>query len=294
LGGCGSCGGDNPAQAAFCRHCGAALNPGGAVATATAPRRARWWLYAIIAVALAAAAVAAFLMLRSEPATTPVAAPLEWKTIGKSVEDRPIESTSFGTGAARRVLVLGGVHGGEYGARTAARFARYLHANPEAVPPEATIDVVRCLNPDGAARGARGNARNVDLNRNMPTANWRRELSKGDQSRSKFHLSGGASPGSEPETKALLRQLGRGYDVVLSLHSHGGILDPSGPGGSSLAKRMSAACGLKVDKVTYDAAITGSMGQYIPEKFGIPVVTVELDSPVLSPALIDALLVAAR
>jgi predicted deacylase len=201
---------------------------------------------------------------------------------------------SFGTGTGRRVLVIGGVHGGEHGARAAKQLAVYLHAHPEAVPAGATIDIIRCLNPDADAAGTRGNAHGVDLNRNMPTANWRRRLSASDQSRSMFHCTGGASAGSEPEVKVLLAQLDKGYDSVLSLHSHGGFFDANGPGGRSLARRMSAAGGLKLDKVAYDASITGSMGQFIPEEHKIPIVTVELDKRHLSQRMIEALLVPAR
>jgi protein MpaA len=233
-------------------------------------------------------------VILSREKAPPTLAPLSWTTIGSSVEGRPIELASFGTGTSRRVLVIGGVHGGEYGARAAKRLADYLHTHPGAVPAGATIDIIRCLNPDGAAAGSRGNAHSVDLNRNMPTANWRGSLSSNDQSRYMFHCNGGVSAGSEPEVKVLLARLSKGYDSVLSLHSHGGILDANGPGGRSLARRMSAVCGLKLGTVTYDAAITGSMGQYIPQKYGIPIVTVELESPRLDQRMLDALIVPAQ
>ena len=119
-------------------------------------------------------------------------------------------------------------------------------------------------------------------------------LSAKDRSRSMFHCNGGASAGSEPEVKVLLAQLGEGYDSVLSLHSHGGFFDANGPGGRSLARRMSAACGLKLDKVASDASITGSMGQFIPQEHKIPIVTVELEKPHLSQRMIEALLVSAQ
>jgi protein MpaA len=304
---CSSCHSDNPPQAAFCRHCGAALadpaagasgaGPAPAEGPASRSRRRRARRFSLLAVVLlvAVGAVVGFLILTREQAPpTPAPAPLSWTTIGSSVQDRPIEAASFGAGTGRRVLVIGGVHGGEYGARAAKQFAVYLHAHPETVPAGATIDIIHCLNPDGAAADTRGNAHHVDLNRNMPTPDWRGQLSAKDQSRYMFHCNGGTSPGSEPETRVLLAQLRKGYDAVLSLHSHGGILDANGPGGRSLAKRMSVACGLKLGAVTYDAYITGSMGRYIPEKLHIPIVTVELDSPRLSRRMIEALLVPAR
>ena len=44
-------------------------------------------------------------------------------------------------------------------------------------PSGVRIDVLACANPDGYARHTRGNVRNVDLNRNLPTRNWRHRLS---------------------------------------------------------------------------------------------------------------------
>lgn len=298
MSGCPTCREENPPQAVFCRHCGAALSSPAAEPTGSqsppGPRRQRRPV-ALIAVVLlvAAGAAAAFVILNREKAP-PALAPLSLTTVGSSVEGRPIEFASFGTGTSRRVLVIGGVHGGEYGARAAKQFATYLHVHPEAVPVGATIDIIRCLNPDGAAAGTRGNAHRVDLNRNMPTANWRGSLSSKDQSRYMFHCNGGVSAGSEPEVKVLLAQLDSGYDAVLSLHSHGGFLDANGPGGRDLARRMSEVCGLKLDTVTYNAAITGSMGQNVPAKYHIPIVTVELESPRLDKRMLDALIVPAQ
>ncbi len=44
------------------------------------------------------------------------------------------------------------------------------------MPFGARIVVVRCVNPDGLAHHTRGNARRVDLNRNLPTRDWRSRL----------------------------------------------------------------------------------------------------------------------
>ena len=216
----------------------------------------------------------------------------EWVTIGYSVRKRPIVAARFGSGA-RHILVIGGVHGNESGTAVATQFAAYLASHPAAVPAGAAIDVIRCLNPDGYARRTRGNARHVDLNRNLPTANWRRILKRGDPSGS-LGLTGGAHPGSEPETKVLLAYLKQGFAAVLSLHSRAGILDYNGPGGAALAKRMSALCGLPPGHVGYQAYITGSLGDYVPATYAVPVITVELRSATLSSGLRAALLVVAR
>jgi murein peptide amidase A len=224
--------------------------------------------------------------------SAPITVRSEWAVVGHSSRGRRIFAARFGSGN-RHLLVIGGVHGDELGTAVAARFAAYLATHPAAVPRSATIDVIRCLNPDGYARRTRGSARRVDLNRNLPTADWRRVLKRGDPS-ALLGLSGGARPASEPETRALLACLKRGFAAVVSLHSHAGIVDYNGSGGFTLARRMSSLCGLPVGHVSYQSSITGSLGEYVPAKYGIPVITLELRSPVLRWGLRSALLEAAR
>jgi predicted deacylase len=211
---------------------------------------------------------------------------------GRSVRGRAIAVTRFGAGD-RRLLLLGGVHGDEYGTPVARAFERYLLAHPRALPDGASIDLVGCANPDGFAARTRANARRVDLNRNLPTRNWRSRLRARDAS-SLLGLTGGRSPGSEPETKAVLKLLATRYDTVVSLHSRAGVLDCSGPGAKALGRRMSRLCGLPLGTLWYDPYITGSLGRYVPEKYGIPIVTVELRGAKMSSGMRAALLEAAR
>jgi murein peptide amidase A len=196
------------------------------------------------------------------------------KTIGRSVQGRRIAVVRFGSGA-RRLLVVGGVHPMETGTRVAGRFAAYLRAHPEAVPSGWRIDVIPCLNPDGLAHGTRGNADDVDLNRNFPSSRWRHRLQDGDPSRS-CGLNGGPRAGSEPETRALIAYLRQGFAAVLSLHSDAGILDCHGPGSTALGRRMAALCGLPVGRLGYEAKVTGTLEQYVVEHYGIPAIMVEL------------------
>ncbi|GEM_PF-926045 len=213
-------------------------------------------------------------------------------TIGSSYLGRAITVTQFGAGS-RRLLIVGGVHGNESGTAVAGQFTAYLLAHPAALPSGARIDVIACANPDGYARHLRGNARNVDLNRNLPTANWRRKLSALNEPGGS-DLTGGAAPGSEPETKALLAYLRGGFSVVVSLHSRAGILDCAGPGALALGRRLSVLCGLPLSKLWYDPYITGSLGRYVPERYHVPIVTVELASARLGSGMRAALLAAAE
>ena len=213
-------------------------------------------------------------------------------TIGRSIRLRPITVTRFGEGG-RRLLIVGGMHGDEFGTSVATQFARYLLAHPLALPPRTRIDVLACANPDGYARRARGNVRNVDLNRNLPTRNWRRRLSVLNEPGAPG-LTGGSAPGSEPETKALLAHLRERFGIVVSLHSRGGVIDCSGPGASPVGRRMSALSGLPLSKLWYDPYITGSLGRFVPQRYGIPIITVELRGTRLSAGMRAALLAAAR
>jgi len=251
----------------------------------------------------------------ARPARIVVRWPVE-KVIGESVQGRPIKVAQFGTGA-RRLLVVGGVHGTEVGNDVAEQFIAYLTAHPAAVPDAWRIDVIPCLNPDGLAQYTRANARGVDLNRNFPSSSWKRTLNGGDPSRG-FGLTGGRSAGSEPETRALMAYLAeasgaevtagrsgdddvdeeRGVDgrleVVLTLHSDVGILVCYGPGGSALGARSSALCGLPVGRLDYQAAMTGTLEEYVAERYRIPAITFELTSAELTSGLRRALLAPAR
>jgi protein MpaA len=132
------------------------------------------------------------------------------QTIASSVQGRPIELYTFGSGPWR-VLIIGGIHGSEHGGPVARKFIEYLEEHPSAVPGGTFLQLVPGANPDGEAAKTRGNANGVDINRNFPSQNWQRQLNTGDRPTS--GLTGGTSPGSEPETAALdsRRRLGRSH-----------------------------------------------------------------------------------
>lgn len=214
----------------------------------------------------------------STPATHTV------RVIGRSLKGRAIVMETFGTGP-RRVLLLGGVHGNEYGAPVAEAFARYVRAHPSVVPSGTEFDIVACANPDGRAKRRRTNAQNVDLNRNFPSRNWTRK-------RGTKGASPGARRGSEPETRVLVALLeSQRYSRVVSLHSRGGLLDWDGPGGWTLAKRMSKASRVRMRRLP---AYHGSMGSYVPERYHVGIVTWELARPTMNSRVRTGLLAALR
>jgi len=205
-------------------------------------------------------------------------------TIGTSVRGRPIVAETFGVGP-RHVLIMGGIHGNEYGTPVAEAFLRYVRAHPSIVPSGTELDIITCANPDGRARNRRTNAHNVDLNRNFPSRNWNR----------KKDPSGGlpgSAPGSEPETKALLALLAQQrYLRIVSLHSAGGILDWDGPGGGTLARRIGKAAHVPLLRL---GAYHGSMGSYVPQVYKIPIVTWELKQRAITARIRAGLIAALR
>jgi protein MpaA len=136
--------------------------------------------------------------------------------VGHSVDGRAIRPVVLGEpGAARRVLVVGCIHGNE---PAGMAIARRLVAARRA-PAGAEIVVVAALNPDECSRGAvRGNAHGVDLNRNFPS-NWARIGEPGSYQYS------GPHPLSEPESRyavALITALRP--TITIWFHQHQGFV----------------------------------------------------------------------
>ena len=130
---------------------------------------------------------------------SPTAAP---ECVGQSVLGNAINL--YGARPAN-LLVIGGVHGDE----SEGIFLAHLLLSAGCPVP-----VLPCLNPDGALLRQRWNRHNVDLNRNLPTADWKPHALNP-------RYPPGAAPGSEPETEALLAALRRVRpSTVLSLHSY--------------------------------------------------------------------------
>jgi len=89
------------------------------------------------------------------------------RMLGRSWEGRPIHVARLGDpDAARRVLVVGCIHGNECAGLGVTR--QLLRARVAA-----DLWVLPNLNPDGYARRSRGNARGVDLNRDFDTFSQR-------------------------------------------------------------------------------------------------------------------------
>ncbi|MBK8418506.1 M14 family metallopeptidase [Candidatus Villigracilis saccharophilus] len=143
--------------------------------------------------------------------------------IGYSVSKRPIEVYTFGNGEKQRMIVAG-IHGG-YEWNTIAladELIKYISENPEVIPSDVTLYILRNMNPDGDARDhgidGRVNDHGVDLNRNFPT-NWAATWDR-DGCWDYGPTTGGAGPASEPETRAVIGFLqNHRVEVLISYHS---------------------------------------------------------------------------
>ncbi|MEE4357437.1 MAG: DUF2817 domain-containing protein [Desulfococcaceae bacterium] len=179
---------------------------------------------------------------------------------GYSVQNRPILCIRAGNGE-EIILLVASIHGDEIaGTPLAYSLLNYFRNNPHLLEGR-TVFFLPLANPDGVAAYSRFNRRNVDLNRNFPSANRQDKKRSGD------------FPSSEPETRTIM-QLIRTYRParIISIHEPMNCIDYDGPG-ESLAAFISDYCYLPVKKI---GAMPGSLGSYAGAELGIPVITLEL------------------
>lgn len=205
--------------------------------------------------------------------------------IGYSVSGRPIEVYRFGNGKRERMIVAG-IHGG-YEWNTIAladELIQHINDNPDIIPHDVTLYILRNLNPDGDARAhgvdGRVNDHGVDLNRNFP-ANWAADWDRRG-CWSYRPTSGGTGPGSEPETKALMRFLEkRKVEALISYHSAAlGVF----PGGEpwekqsiEFAKALARVTGYRFPPIDTGCVYTGTLADYAVE-MGAAAVDMELST----------------
>jgi protein MpaA len=210
---------------------------------------------------------------RPRPLRGTVAA--EPHTYGASVQGRPLEAWRPSQGPAE-LLIVAGIHGEE--PETTVTLSAALRSVP---PGDLRSAVVLAANPDGLARGTRGNARGVELNRNFPTSDWSGAAPAHHFTRAEPQdvlLSAGSGPASEPETTALMALVA---DVrpaaVLTFHAPlGCVLDPEQ---GDLAQRLARATELPLRR-DVPSPTPGTLDTWVRESAGVPAVTLEL--PVIS------------
>jgi murein peptide amidase A len=206
---------------------------------------------------------------QEKPPTKPAPgrpAKIEFVELGRSVQGRAINATIIGSGA-KRVMVLGGVHGDEIAGALLAK-ALIATLQLESVPDNLTLIIVSEVNPDGVATRKRVNARGVDINRNFPAKSWQPDY------KDKLRYPG-SQPGTEPETQAVIKLLERYPPALLiTFHAALGCVNWDGPG-EEVAGILARANGYPLCAyLGYDTP--GSLGQYAGADRKIPSVTIEL------------------
>ncbi len=197
-----------------------------------------------------------------DPYAPKVISPLTTSTeiIGSSVQNRPVECLRFGNGP-QAILFIASIHGDEsIGTPLAYKLVEYLQKDRRMLQ-NRTILIIPVANPDGCAASTRENANEVDLNRNFPAAN-------------RINITEyGTHPLSEPEAVALKEVIQAYHPArVVSIHAPLSCIDYDGPG-QAIAENMARVCDLPVTKL---GAHPGSLGAYVGESLGIPVLTLEL------------------
>jgi protein MpaA len=169
--------------------------------------------------------------------TASLAAATRAETIGRSVEGRAIRLVRIGQDAAPvRVLVVGCIHGTETAGMAVTRALRRRATAPDGVQ----LLVLDALNPDGCARGTRGNARGVDLNRNFPWG-WRAQSGI---------FASGPRAASEPETRAAQRLVSRARPrVTIWFHQHMDLVEETPGSDPALVRRYARTARMRVRRL---------------------------------------------
>ena len=181
--------------------------------------------------------------------------------IGFSAAGRPIEVYTFGAGE-REYLIVAGIHGG-YEWNTIAlanELITHINEHPEVIPTDATLYIIRNMNPDGEARAhgvdGRVNHNGVDLNRNFPSENWIAEWDR-DGCWIYRPTTGGLYAGSEPETRTVMSFIkSHKIEAMISYHSAALGVFPGGVPWEEPSKQLAKALS-KVTRYPYPPVDTG-------------------------------------
>ncbi len=202
------------------------------------------------------------------------------KTIGFSVEGRPINAYIFGDGA-KKILYVGGMHGNEFSSIILMEaWVNELDNRFHEIPEDHTVIVIPNSSPDGAVIRSRLNANSVDLNRNFPTDDWQSEVQIPGPT--VLPEGGGKQSLSEPESQALASFVrAQRPQLVLTYHAVASVVIGNDVGqANSYAETYAQQAGYdfsandKLDEVfNYDA--TGAFEDWLNDELSIPALLVE-------------------
>lgn len=185
---------------------------------------------------------------------------LQKRTVGTSVQGRPIEMESMGHGDDV-VLIMATIHGDEpAGTPLVRRLATHLAEHPGVLDGRRVL-LMPLANPDGYAAHTRFNVHGIDLNRNFPADNFDGADEHGEY------------PLSEPESKAIHRVLiSEQPSRIVTIHQPLACIDFDGPG-DDIAAAMAEWSDLPVRRL---GSRPGSLGSFAGLSQEIPIITLEL------------------
>jgi LysM repeat protein len=200
---------------------------------------------------------------------------------GRSYNGNELLAYRLGTGPSARALI-GGIHGGyEWNTTTlVSETLTHLQENHDLIPPNVTLYIIPCANPDGAAAGTdavhgRVNGNNVDLNRNW---DYQHQVTATHGTRPVY---AGDAPFSEPETRAL-RDFIFDRDIELAIFYHSAMAkifsgaERENCATFELAEMMSEMTGYPHSpEGVYGQVTTGDAIDYL-SKVGITAIEIEL------------------
>ncbi|MCB9850661.1 MAG: DUF2817 domain-containing protein [Phycisphaerales bacterium] len=183
------------------------------------------------------------------------------RTVGMSVEGRPIEISTLGDGGDV-VMMMAAIHGDEtVGVPLLRDLEKHLTENPRLLDGR-TVVFMPVANPDGYAHNTRYNVHGVDLNRNFPADNFDASAKHG------------SAPLCEPESRAIKLVLDEYRpNRIVTIHQPFNVIDYDGPG-EALANAMGRYTDIPVERV---GSRPGSLGSYAGITLGIPIITLEFD-----------------
>ena len=185
---------------------------------------------------------------------------------GNSLENRPIKAYRSPEDGESWLYLLGGVHGDEIeGMDVLERLMSWLG---DECHWRGQVIAIPVLNPDGREAHRRTNARGVDLNRNLASSSWCAD-SRGPD------YNPGSHPLSEPENR-FLDDLFKQYppNLVMSFHSWKPMLNYNGDC-RQIAEFLNRHNDYPVCDDIEGHPTPGSLGEYGPEVYGCPVLTLE-------------------
>ncbi len=165
------------------------------------------------------------------------------------------------------ILILAGVHGDEIEGIQAAN--GLLQKFSQSFPYKLNLTLVPIFNLDGALRSQRKNAREIDLNRNLPTQDWSPEVAK-------VKYNPGPHANSEPENNALVEHIkNKPPKFIITLHSWKPMLNINGDC-HAVANVIASHTGYIItEDIGYPTP--GSLGTYCGLERQIPTITYEFE-----------------